>query len=129
MRLFVALPLEIVILPVRHPMYAYVVVSHGLPSINGFPSSPLLGLIMRKSVGYSQESNEIAISYNVSIGLTTDLSSNCNIIELGSKEVKPKTLQVSMVRILMVAPKSTSVFGKNSPESALFPWDSLGLYT
>jgi hypothetical protein len=49
MRFFVIPPLAIVILPVRHPMYASAVASHGLPSINGCPSSPLLGLMMRKS--------------------------------------------------------------------------------
>jgi hypothetical protein len=93
-------------------MYALVVVSHGLPSINGCPSSPLLGLMMRKSAKYSQESTEIAISCNVPTGRTTDQYANCNIIGEGLKESKPKVLQVSIVRILTVAPKSTSVFGK-----------------
>jgi len=115
MRLFVAPPLEIVMLLVRHPMYASAVVSHGLPSINGCPSSPLLGLIMRKLVGYSQELTEIAISCNVPTSLTTDRSTNCNIIGVGLKEVKLGMLQFSIVNILMVAPKSTSVFGKEQP--------------
>jgi hypothetical protein len=115
MRFFVALPLAIVMFPVQHPMYASVVVSHGLPNINGCPLIPLLGLIMRKLVEFSQESIEIAISFNVSIGLTTNLSTNCNIIEFGLKEVKPRVLQVSMVRILMATPKYTSVFGKKQP--------------
>ena len=53
MRFFVALPLEIVMFPVQHPMYASVVVSHGLPNINWCLSSLLLGLITRKSAGYS----------------------------------------------------------------------------
>jgi hypothetical protein len=113
MRFFLTPPLSIVMLPMRHPMYASVVASHGLPNINGFPSSPLLGLMMRKSIGYSQESTEISMSCNVPIILTTDQSTNCNIIGVGSKESKPKVLQVSMVKILMVAPKYTNVFGKN----------------
>jgi hypothetical protein len=115
MRLFVAPPLAMVMFPMRHPIYASVVASHGLPSINGWPSSPLLGLIMRKSAGYSKESIEIAISYNVPTGLTTNRSTNCNIIGVGSKEVKPRMLQVLMVKILMATPKSTSVFGKEQP--------------
>jgi hypothetical protein len=84
---------------VRHPMYASVVGSHGCPNINGCPLSLLLGLITRKSVGYSQDSTEIAMSSNVLTGLTTDLSSNYNIVEVGSKELIPKTLQFSVVRI------------------------------
>jgi hypothetical protein len=96
-------------------MYAYDVARHGIPNINGCPSSLLLGLINRKSTGYSQESTEISTSCNVTTGLTTDLSANCNIIEVGSKEVISRMLQVSMVRILMVTPKSTSVFGKEQP--------------
>jgi hypothetical protein len=68
MRLFVIPPLTIIILPVWNPMYAFVVASHGLPSINRCPSSLLLGLMMRKSVGYSQESTEMAISCNVPTG-------------------------------------------------------------
>ena len=96
-------------------MYAFRVARHGLPSNNGCPSSPLLGLIMRKLARHSQKSTEISISYNVPTGLTTDRSSNCNIIGVGSKESKPRVLQVSMVRMLMVAPKSTSVFGKEQP--------------
>jgi hypothetical protein len=112
MRFFVTPPLEIVILPVWHPMYTSVVVSHGIPSINRCPSSPLLGLMMRKSTGYSQESTIITISCSVPTGITTDQSANCKIIGVGSKESKPRVLQVSIVRMLMDAPKSTSVFGK-----------------
>jgi len=115
MRFFVTPPLEIVILPMRHPMYAFVVAGHGLPSINGCPSTPLLWSMMRKSVGYSQESTEIAILCNMPTDLTTDRSTNYNIIGVGSKESKPKVLQVSMVMILMVSPKLTSVFGKEQP--------------
>jgi hypothetical protein len=115
MRFFVIPPLVIVILPTRHPMYASAIASHGLPNINGFPSSPLLGLMMRKSVGYSQESTEMAISCNVPIGRTTDRSANCNIIAVGSKELKPRVLQLSIVRMLMDAPKSSSVLGKEHP--------------
>jgi hypothetical protein len=114
-RFFVALLLEIFILVMRHPMYASVVFSHGHPSINGCPSSLLLGLITKKSYGYSQESTEIAMYCNVPTGLTTNLSPNSNIIEVVSKEVIPMTLQVLMVRILMAAPKSTSVFGRKHP--------------
>jgi hypothetical protein len=115
MRFFVAFPLEIVMLPVQHPMYAFAIVSQGIPNVNGCPSSLLLRLITMKSTGYSQESTEIAKSCNVSTGLTTDLLTNCNIIEVGSKEVIPRTLHISMVRILMAATKSTSVFGKEHP--------------
>jgi hypothetical protein len=115
MRLFVIPPLVIVILPTQHPMYTSFVAIHGMPSINGCPSSPLLGLIIRKSIGYSQESMEMAISCNVPTGLTTDRSSKCNIITVGLKESKPRVLQVSIVRMLMVSPKSTSVFGKEQP--------------
>jgi hypothetical protein len=68
MRLFVIPPLAIVILPIQHPMYGYVVASHGLLNINGFPSSPLLGLMLRKFVGYSQELTEMAISCNMPTG-------------------------------------------------------------
>jgi hypothetical protein len=115
MRFFVALPLTIFMLHVRRPMYAFVVASHGLPNINGCPSSLLLMLITRKSTGYSQESTRISISCNVSSSLTTDISTSYNIIEVGSKEVIPRMLQVSMVRMLLDAPKSTSVFGKKHP--------------
>jgi hypothetical protein len=59
-RFFVELPLAIVMLLVRHPMYASVVASHGRPNINGFPSSLLLGLITRKPTRYSQELTEIS---------------------------------------------------------------------
>ena len=111
MRFFVSPPLAIVMFPMKHPIYAYVVVSHGIHSINGYPSTPLLRLIMRKSAGYSQDSTEIDISYNVPTGLTTDRSTNCNIIGVVSKEVKPRVFQVSIVKILMVSPKFTSVFG------------------
>jgi hypothetical protein len=92
MRFFVIPPLAIVILLVRHPMYASAIASQGLPSINGCPSSLLLGLMMRKSVGYSQESMEMDISCNVPTGRTTDRSANCNIIAVGSKESKPRVL-------------------------------------
>jgi hypothetical protein len=115
MRFFVAPPLAIFMLLMQHPMYASAAVSHGLPSINGCPLSPLLGLIMRKSAGYSQESTKIDISCNVPTVFTTDRSTNCNIIGVGSKELKPRVFQVSMVKILMVAPKSTSVFGNEQP--------------
>jgi hypothetical protein len=115
MRLLLAFPLAIVMFPMRHPMYASVVVSHGLPNINGCLSSLLLGLITRKYDGYSQESTEIATSCNVFTNLTIDLLANCNIIEVSLKEVIPRMLQVSMVRILMATPKSTSVFGKEKP--------------
>jgi hypothetical protein len=115
MRFFVIPPLAIVILPIRHPMYASVVASHGLPSINGFPSSPLLRLMMRKSARDSQELTEMAISCNVPTGQTIDRSANCSIIAVGSKESKPRVFQVSIVRMLMDAPKSTSVFGKEEP--------------
>jgi hypothetical protein len=115
MRFFVIPPLVIVIFHVRHPMYTSVVASHGLPSINGCPSSPPLGLMMRKSVEYSQESTKMAISCNVPTSRTTDQYANCNIIVVGSKELKPKVLQVSIVRMLMDAPKSTSVLGKEQP--------------
>jgi hypothetical protein len=114
-RFFVIPPLVIVILPARHPMYEFVVASHGLPSINGCPSSPLLGLMMRKSTGYSQESTKMAISCNVKTGRTTDRSANYNIIGVGLKELKPRVLQVSIVSMLMDAPKSTSVLGKEHP--------------
>jgi hypothetical protein len=96
-------------------MYASAIASHGLPSINGFPSSPLLGLMMRKSTGYSQESVEMAISCNVPTGQTIDRSTNCSIIVVGLKESKPRVLQVSIVKMLMDAPKSTSVLGKEQP--------------
>ena len=112
---FVIPPLAIVILPIRHPMYAFVVASHGLPSINGCPSRPPFGLMMSKSVGYSQESTEMDISCNVPTGRTIDRSANYNIIVVGSKELKPRVLQVSIVRMLMVSPKSTSVLGKEQP--------------
>ena len=115
MRFFVIPPLVIVILLARHPMYASAVASHGLPSINGCPSSPLLGLMMRKFIGYSQESTKMDISCNVSTGQTSDQSANCNIIAVGSKESKPRVLKVSIVRMLMDAPKSTIVFGKEQP--------------
>ena len=72
MRFFVTPPLVIVIFPIQYPMYTSVVVSHGLPSINGCPSSSLLGLMMRKSAGYSQESTEISMSCSVPTGLTID---------------------------------------------------------
>jgi len=114
-RFFITLPLSIVMFHVRHPMYAYVIYSHGHRNINGCPLSLLLGLITRKSARYSQESTDIVMSYNVPTGLTVDLSTSSNIIEVGSKEVIPKTLQVSMVRMLMATPKSTSVFGKKQP--------------
>jgi hypothetical protein len=114
-RFFIELPLEIVIFHVRHPMYAFVVASHGYPNINGCPSSLLLGLITRKSAGYSQESTEIFMYCNVPTSLTIDLSTNSNIVEVGLKEVIPRTLQVSVIKILMVSPKSTSVFGKKQP--------------
>jgi hypothetical protein len=68
MRFFVIPPLVIVILHARNPIYVSSIASHGLPSINGFPSSLLHGLMMRKSVGYSQELTEMATSCNVPIG-------------------------------------------------------------
>jgi hypothetical protein len=86
-------------------MFASTVARHVLSSINGCPSSPLLGLMMRKFAGYSQESTEIAISCNVPTGRTIDQFSNCNIIGVGSKESKPRVLQVSIVRILVATPK------------------------
>ena len=86
MRFLVTPPLAIVIVPDRQPMYASAIASHALPNINGCPSSPLLGLMMRKYVGYSQESTEMAISRSMPSGLTTDQSANCNIIEVGLKE-------------------------------------------
>jgi hypothetical protein len=92
MRFFVIPPLVIVILPARHPIDASVVASHGLPNINGCPSSPLRGFMIWKSVGYSQDSMEMATSCNVPIGRTTDQSANCNIITVGSKELKPRVL-------------------------------------
>jgi hypothetical protein len=55
------------------------------------------------------------ISCNVPTGRTTDQSSNCNIIMVGLKESKPKVLQVSIVKMLMAALKSNSVFGKEQP--------------
>jgi len=66
----------------------------------------------RKSTGYSQELTEIVTSYKVPSGLTTDLSTSSNNIEVGSKVVMPRTLQVSVVKILMDAPRLISVFGK-----------------
>jgi hypothetical protein len=128
MRFFVTHPLAIVILPVRHPMYASPVASHGLPNINGFPSSILLGLMMRKSIRYSQHLTEMDISCNVPTGRTTNRSANCNIIGVGLKESKPRVLQVSIVRMLMSTPKSTSVFGKEHPGYELLLWDSLDLH-
>jgi hypothetical protein len=86
MRFLVTPPLEIVIVPDQQPMYASTFMSHGLPNINGCPSSPLFGLMMRKSTRYSQESTEMAISCSVPSGLTTDRLANCNIIRVGSKE-------------------------------------------
>jgi hypothetical protein len=114
-RFFITLPLAIVMLHVGHPMYAFVVASHGHPNINGCPSSLILGLITRKSTGYSQESIKIDIYSKVLIGLAIDLSSSSNIVEVGAKEVIPKILQVSVVRIVLASPKSTSVFGKTKP--------------
>jgi hypothetical protein len=128
MRLFVIPPLAIVILRIQHPMYASSVAIHGLPSINGCPSSPLLGLMIRKSTRYSQELTEMVISCNVPTGRTIDRSANCNIIAVGLKESKPRVLQVSIVRMLIAAPKSTSVFEKNSPGFELLLWDSLDLH-
>ena len=113
-RFFIALPLTIVMFLVQHPMYASFVASHGRPNINGCPSSQLLGLITKKSSGYSQDSTEIAMSCNLPTGFTTDLSMSSNIVEVGSKEVIHRTLQVSVVRILMDTPKSTNVFGKTT---------------
>jgi hypothetical protein len=57
----------------------------------------------------------MAISCNVPTGRTTNRSANCIIIAVGSKELKPRVLQVSIVRMLMAAPKSTSVLGKEEP--------------
>jgi hypothetical protein len=57
------------------------------------------------------------------------VSTNFNKIEVGLNEVIPRELQVSVVRIIMVSPKSTSVFGKKKHVYALLPQDSLGLYT
>jgi hypothetical protein len=89
-RFFVIPPLVIAILLARHSMYTSSVASHGLPSINRCPSSPLLGLMMRKSDGYSQELIEMAISCNVPTGQTTDRSANCSNIAVGLKELKPR---------------------------------------
>jgi hypothetical protein len=79
-RFFIALPIEIVMLHVRHPMYASIIASHGCPNINECPSSLLLRLITRKSARYSQESTKISMSFNVLIGLTNDLLANSNIV-------------------------------------------------
>jgi hypothetical protein len=115
MRFFMIPPLVIAIFSVRHPMYASVIASHGLPNINGCPSSPPFGLMMRKSARYSQESTKMAISCNVPTGRNTDRSANCNIIVVGSKEIKPRVLQVSIVRMFMATPKSTCILGKEQP--------------
>jgi hypothetical protein len=71
--------------------------------------------MMRKSTGYSQELMEMDVSCNVPTGRTTVQFSNCNIIVVGSKESKTRVLEVSIVGMLMDAPKSTSVFGKEHP--------------
>jgi hypothetical protein len=128
-RFFITLPLEIVMLHVGHPMYASVVTSHGRPNSKGCLSSLILGLITIKSTWYSQELIEIDIYSKVPTGLTIDLSSSSNIVEVGLKEVIPRILQVLVVIILMASRKSTSVFGKKKLVSKPLPWGSLHLST
>ena len=55
------------------------------------------------------------MSCNVPSGLKTDLSASSNKV-VGSKAVIPNFSQVLVVNMLMAAPKSTNVFGKEWPE-------------
>ena len=86
--------------------------SQGLPKINGCPSSRVLGFIIRKSVGYSQESIETMTSRSVPSGLTIDRSANSSKVEVGSIDVMPSFWQVVVVKMLIAAPRSAKALGK-----------------
>jgi len=88
------------------------VVSQGLPKINGCPSSQVLGFIIRKLVGYSQESTETMTSCSVPSALTTDWSANFSKVEMGSTDVMPSFWQVVVVKMLIAVPRSTKALGK-----------------
>lgn len=45
----------------------------------------------------------------------TERSASSSKVVVGSKAVMPSTLQVSIVRMVMVAPKSTKALGKEQP--------------
>ena len=81
--------------------------SQGLPKINGCPSNRVFGFIIRKSVGYSQESTKTMTSCSAPSGLTTDRSANSSEVEVGSTDVIPIFWQVVLVKILIAAPRST----------------------
>jgi len=88
------------------------VASQGLPKISGCPASWVLGFIIRKSVGYSQESTETMTSCRVPSGLTTDQSANSSKVEVGSTDVMPSFWKVVVVKILIVAPRSTKALDR-----------------
>ena len=89
--------------------------SQGLPKINGCPLSRVLGFIIGKSVGYSQESTETMKSCSMPSGLTTDRSANSNKVEVGSADVMPSFWQVAVANILIAAPRSTKALVKVWP--------------
>lgn len=81
--------------------------SQGLPKINGCPSSQFLGFIIKKSAGYFQESTDTMTSDSVPSGRTTDQLASSNKVEVGSTDIIPSFLQVVVVKILIIAPRST----------------------
>ena len=86
-----------------------------MPKINGCPSSHFLGFVIRKSGGYSQESTDTITSCSVPSSLTTNQSASSNKVEVGSTDVMPSFWQVVVVKILIVAPRSTKAFEKVFP--------------
>ena len=105
-------PLVMVIFPCRQPIQASAVANQGLPKINGCPSSQVLGFIIKKSVGYFQESTKTMTSCSVPSSLTTDRSANSSKVEVGSTDVMPNFWQVVVVKMLIATPRSTKALGK-----------------
>lgn len=110
-------PLEMVIFPIQHLMYASEVASQVLPNITGFPLDLSLLLRTRKSVGYSQESTETIISSMIPFGLVTYISASSSIMGVGLGSHNPRRAQAFNAMILIADPKSTKVFGKLMPHT------------
>ena len=84
--------------------------NHGRPRIRGWPPSLYFGCNTRKSTGHSQEAMEITTSLRIPSGQIVDLSTSAKIVGVDRRFFNPRSFKVSLVIMLMVAPKYTKVF-------------------
>ena len=79
-------------MPTQHLIQASVFANQGQPNTKGCPFSLLLGLMTRKSIGYSQKLTETITSCKVPLGPTMDLLASSNKFEVVLKVVMPITV-------------------------------------